>query len=232
MSVPLLLGIVADQAAPPAAAPLHRRVPCVGGIHALVLDIEPPAVASDEAEVFGWAVAQNAILSAYAVLHDVLPVALGSAFSCDAALAANLGEQAGPLARKRANLAGLVEYVVALDLSGSSVTLAEQAAGGSEYLRVRRAARDVRRTLSDERRAFLDRLTQAVALDAARMTPPKASGRGTLSTFSALLPRDAMPSAKDALKRLAPEAERLGLALRLVGPCAPFSFVDGAACDA
>lgn len=232
MNVPLILGLVSENAAPAIAAPPHRRVPFAKGLHALVIDIVPSNGAPDETEAIGWAVVQSAVLSAYAERHDVLPVALGSAFSSDAALSSSLSKQEKSISRQRAELAGRVEYVIAIDLTDLPGGVAEPAAGGTDYLRLRMAARDARRRLTEDRRTFLNRLIEAIAVHAVGLTTPKGGGAETLSTVSALLPRDGVALAKEALEQLAPEAERLGLGLRFVGPCAPFSFVARETCNA
>jgi hypothetical protein len=223
-SVPLLLGLV-DSAARTPPAPPHRRVRSASGLDALVLDTRPQAEGDPEGEALGWAVAQAAILSAYAAQDDVLPVALGAAFTGDGALVAHLEALAPWIAARRAALAGVTEYVVAIDASEVPAP-APDAGTGNDYLRRRKAQRDVRRSLEADRHAFATCVIAALRAAGARLADPRAAVRNSLVTVSALLPRKDVSAAIEALKALAPEGQRLGLAVRMVGPCAPFSFVS------
>jgi hypothetical protein len=222
--VVLLLGLVPSAAEPPAVAPSHRRVPGTRGLDAVVLDCGPSLAADGEAEAMALAVAQASVLSAYAAEHDVLPVALGAAFSDDRALAARVGALADRIAAERAALAGSAEYVVAVERSGPPPAVAEAPAAAG-YLRRRQADRDARRTIEAERRAFLGRVVAALRETGAPVAAPRTPSGNALLTVSALIRRPSAGAAAAALGALAPEAARLGLGLRMVGPCAPFSFV-------
>jgi hypothetical protein len=207
-------------------APPHRRVACAGGLHALVIDRVVPE-ADAEGEALALAVTQAAILSAYAARDDVLPVALGAAFSDDRALAAHLAAIAPQVAVLRAALAEAAEYVVAIETVGATpLAPAVEAAG---YLRRRQADRDARRNLDAARRAFAARVLAVLGASGAPVAAPRAPDRTSLLTVSALVRRRSAGEAAAALAALAPEAARLGLGLRMIGPCAPFSFVTGGA---
>lgn len=221
-AVPLLLGLV-DGPAPTPPAPPHRRVALASGLDALVLDTR----SETEDDALGWAVSQAAILSAYAATTDVLPVALGAAFSCDAALVSHLDTKAEWIAARRAALAGATEYVVAIDVGTVPVTgPAPDPGTGNGYLSRRMAERDARRNLEADRHAFASRVTGALVAAGARLADPRSAARTSRLTVSALLPRKDVTAAIAALQALAPEGQRLGLAVRMVGPCAPFSFVS------
>lgn len=222
-TVILLLGLVGQGAAVPAEAPHHRRVRCADGLDAIVIDREPSAEEAPEAEALALATAQAAILSAYAAKDDVLPVALGAAFSADMALVCHLAPAAPRIARDRAALSGAAEYVVAIDVVTSATGAAGTAPGG--HLRRRQAERDARRMIDAARRMFAERVVSMLGAEAARLAEPRAAKGTTLLTVSALLLRDTAAEAVATLAALAPEAARLGLGLRMIGPCAPFSFV-------
>jgi hypothetical protein len=222
--VVLLLGLVPSGTETPAEAPPHRRVQGGAGLDAVVLDRGPSPMADREADTLALAVAQASVLSAYAAEHDVLPVALGAAFSDDLALAARLDALGERIAAERATFSGSAEYVVAVERTGPAPPAAEPPAAAG-YLRRRQADRDARRTVEAERRAFAGRVVAALRKTGASVAAPRAPSGTTLLTVSALIQRTSAGAAAAELEALSPEAARLGLALRMVGPCAPFSFV-------
>lgn len=222
-TVVLLLGLVDRDAPFPAGAPCHRRVSCGDGLDAIVIDQEPPRGEAPECEALALATVQAAVLSAYAVRDDVLPVALGAAFSGDDALAAHLSANAWRLDADREALAGAAEYVVAMD-AGDAAPAAPDI-GVSGYLRRKQAERGRGRDLDAARRSFAARVLTALDAAGASLAPPRRSQGTTLFTVSALLQRERAAEATRALAALAPEAGQLGLELRMIGPCAPFSFV-------
>jgi hypothetical protein len=219
----LLLGLVAADAECPADAPAHRRVSFAGGIDALVID-GAPASADAEADGLALAVAQARILSAYAAREDVLPVALGAAFSDDVALARHLEPAMLAIMAQRVALAGSAEYVVAIDKLDHAPAAPDAAHMG--HLRRRQAERDARRNLETARHAFAARVVATLDRSGAPVASPRAADRTRLLTVSALIHRQSAGRAAAAIAALAPEAERLGLGLRMIGPCAPFSFVS------
>lgn len=223
-AVSLLLGLV-DGAARTPVSPPHRRVRVAPGLDALVLDTWSQAEGDHESAALDWAMAQATILSAYAARDDVLPVALGAAFSSDDALVAHLEGIAPWIATKRAALAGATEFVVAIDARDMPTPAIDEGTG-NDYLRRRKAQRDARRMLEVDRSAFATRVITALGNVGAQLADPRAVVRNSLVTVSALLNRSDIPAAASALEELAPEGHRLGLAVRMVGPCAPFSFVS------
>jgi hypothetical protein len=224
MTVVLLLGLVDGSAVTPDGAPAHRRVASAGGLDALVTDRHPPRTDTDpEAEAVALALGQAAILSAYACGHDVLPVALGAAFSDDAALVRHLDAIASEIAEQRTAFAGMAEYVIAIETTASP-SAAPQAAA-APYLRRRQAERDARRAMDSSRHDFAARVLAALRQSGATLAAPRAPARRSLLTVSALLSRRSVGDAAAALDALSPIAAPLGLGVRMVGPCAPFSFV-------
>jgi hypothetical protein len=222
--VVVLLGIVSGDAETPPATPPHRRVRFGGGCDALVVDRTAAEADDPHAAALSLALTQAAVLSAYAGRFDVLPMALGAAFSDDGALSAGLRAAGPSLRAAREALVGSAEYVVAVDDGGP---LPEgQPPPETGYLRRRQADRDARRHLVEARRSFVDRILRALDTTCSRVAPPRTPVRGGGLTISALVPRASAADATAALEALEPEAARLGLGLRLIGPCAPFSFVS------
>jgi hypothetical protein len=230
-AVVLLLGLVPTTADTPGDAPPHRRVRGGAGLDAVVLDRASMRDTDAEAGALALAVAQASVLSAYAAGHDVVPVALGAVFSDDRALAARLGALGERIAAERTALAGAVEYVVAVERSGPPPPAAEPPEPQG-YLRRRQADRVARRTVEAERRAFAGRMIAVLRQSGARVAAPRTPPGNALLTVSALIRRTSAGATVAALESLAPEAARLGLGLRMVGPCAPFSFVATERLDA
>jgi hypothetical protein len=225
--VVILLGLVPDGAETPGDAPAHRRIPCAGGLHAIVIGRAP--LDGDDAAI-ALAMTQAAVLSAYAVREDVLPVALVSAFSDDRTLAAHVAANMPRIAAERDAITGAAEYVVAIETSG--VPSPAPAPADTGYLRRRQAEIAARREAEAARRDFAVMVLAELGRRSARVAPPRAPNRSSVLTVSALLRRASVAETAASLAALAPEAARLSLGLRMIGPCAPFSFVDGLATDA
>ncbi len=222
--VVVLLGIVSADAETPSAAPPHRRVRFGGGCDALAVDRPAPGEDDPETAALSLALTQAAVLSAYAARHDVLPVALGAAFSDDGAMVGRLSALGPRLGAAREALVDNVEYVVALDVSGRRMPEV-QPPPETGYLRRRQADRDIRRDLVVARCCFVDRVLRTLDTTCSRVAPPRTPARGGGLTISALVHRASASDATAALEALEPEAAWLGLGLRMIGPCAPFSFV-------
>lgn len=220
--VVLLLGFVDRHAATPSDVPTHRRVPSSGDLDAILIDAAA-VEGAPELEGMELAMAQVSILSAYAAKDDVLPVALGAAFSGDEALHAHVDAAAPLLHAQRAAIAGRSEWIVAIDRQRPDE--ASQRSEGPGYLRRRQAEIGARRDLERARGAFISSVIQAVGTGEVRLGRPQARPRESLAVVAALVKRAGADGVTKRLEELAAEGERLGLALRLIGPCAPFSFM-------
>ena len=221
-AVVLLVGFV-DHGAPPPEAPPHRRLPSGSGLDAIVIDQIQQAPDAPEVQAMDLALAQVSILSAYADRHDVLPVALGAAFSGDDALFAHVSEITPRLLDKWRAVAGQCEWLVAIDrrLSGPAVPQVE----ATGYLRRRQAELRARRDMEAAHVDFVTSVIRALGTARFRLGRPQAGSKASLAVVAALLHRAAVGTVRTRLEERAAEAERLGLTLRLIGPCAPFSFI-------
>lgn len=219
----LLLGFVdRDAPQPPDVAP-HRRLPFGGILDAVAIDLPRVGPGGHEVQAMDMAIAQVSILSAYAAENDVLPVALGAAFSGDASLLAHLAVLAPRLLAQREALAGCNEWVLAVDERPRPV--AEPPAVETGYLRRRQAEIRDRRRLETARGEYLSTVARAFGAADVRVGRPECRPDATLATMVALVQRAAVETVRARLEELARDGERLGLALRLIGPCAPFSFI-------
>jgi hypothetical protein len=226
--VVMLLGFVDLDAATPPDVPLHRRVPFRGGLDAILID-DAAVEGAPEVKAMELALAQVSILSAYAASDDVLPVSLGAAFSGDGALLAHLDAAVPLLLAQRAVIAGQSEWIVAIDRQRPDE--ARPRIEGAGYLRRRQAEISARRDTETARGAFVTSVIQAFGTGDVRLDGPQARSRESLAVVAALVQRAAAEGVRRRLEVLAAEGESLGLALRLIGPCAPFSFIAAVGCD-
>ena len=226
----LLLGLVPAGTASLVTDPPHLRLQG-RGFDALALPLArisaPPAT---EAWAVEAALAQNAVLSAHAATGDVLPVAIGAAFSGAAALGRYLDANAPVLTARMQRIAGRAEYIVQLLPTALPAPDLPEPASGTAYLRRRSASREVRRSLGRERQLFAERVAAAIEAED-RVARPLKPG-GALLDLCLLLERGRSAALVAHLRSLGDAAERVGLRLRLIGPCPPHSFVERALCDA
>ncbi|ARE42209.1 putative gas vesicle protein [Rhodovulum sp. P5] len=233
----LLLGLVAAGGTERSVDQPHRRVPAGPDMDALVMALDDISEdTASEAWAIKAALAQNTVLSAYAAAEDVMPVAIGAAFSGDAALLQHLERSAETLKRQMAQLAGKTEYLFRLLPEAPAAELARPVVppqSGVAYLKQRRAKRDTRRHLGDDRKAFTDAATAALSAAALEcVVRPTRSGDAILD-LSLLIRRDQVEALVEAARALSDAAEALNLRIRMVGPCAPHSFIPKAEpCDA
>jgi hypothetical protein len=220
--VVLLLGFVDAKATQPSEAAPHRRLSFGDSLDAIVINVPRDAPEAREVQAMDLALAQISILSAYAAEHDVLPVALGAAFSGDDALLDHLTTIAPRIQTQRAALVGRSEWIVAIDSLSSGAAVPKAEAPG--YLRRRQAEIRARHDMEAARGEYLSSVVRAFGTAQVRLGRPQSRSHATLATIAALVHRAAAETARAKLEELAPEGERLGLALRLIGPCAPFSF--------
>nr|RDS93320.1 gas vesicle protein GvpFL [Cereibacter sphaeroides f. sp. denitrificans] len=225
MSGLLLLGVVAGRGICPAKTPPHLRLD--GDAYAAILlslDCLPSDPASPE-----WAVqaalAQNAILSAYAATEDVLPVALGAAFTGIAAVRRHLDAERATLDAGMERLAGRAEYVVQLIAEQVADAGAPALASGSAFLKARSARHDQRRHLARERAGFARATAEELASLSCGAGARPLKPDGPLLDLSLLVVRDREPVLLEAAEACSRAGSRLALSVRLIGPCAPFSFL-------
>lgn len=220
--ISLLLGLVDRGAVAPPDVPQHRRLPFESGLDAILVDAATGGDAP-EVQALELALAQVAILSAYAAQDDVLPVALGAAFSGDEAVLAHLQAIKPHLLARRAELAGQSEWIVAIDRRASSGSEPQPEGGG--YLRRKLAEKRAQRDADTARDDFVRAVIGAFGPCEVRLAGPSARSRMSLAVVAAMVHRAAVQPVRTRLEDLAAEGERLGLSLRLIGPCAPFSFI-------
>ena len=228
----LLLCLVPAGTGRPDGARLHRRVPA-GPFDAVAVDVAPSMLLDDDPDaMLDLAMLQNDILTAYAAGGDVLPVALGAAFSNDRSLRRHLDADQGRLAQLTHRLAGRAEYILALELEPeTAVRPTNGITGGADFLQARKALRDDRRTLAERRSIMVAEVTRC-ALAKAEDHVLHGAAKGRLLSVSLLSRRDAIADLARAMSGLASECADLGLALRVIGPCAPMSFADEEGTDA
>ena len=227
----LLLCLVPAGTGRPDGARSHRRVPA-GPFDAVAVDVAPSMLLDDDPKaMLDLAMLQNDILTAYAAGGDVLPVALGAAFSNDRSLRRHLDADQGRLAQLTHRLEGRAEYILALELEPETAVRPINVTGGADFLQARKALRDDRRTLAERRSTMVAEVTRC-ALAKAEDHVLHGAAKGRLLSVSLLLRRDATADLARAMSGLASQCADLGLALRVIGPCAPMSFAGEEGTDA
>lgn len=225
MSAVMLLGLVAADLPEPPDAPAHGRV-AAGPWDALVLPVPDDLDCGTEAGTIALAQVQHRLLCGYAAQGDVLPVALGGAFTGAEAVLHHLRAEAARLQRLAEHLSGRVEYSVAISrVARPAEPLA--AASGRAHLRQRARARDLRDAGNTARRAYLDALSDRIGhhAEARRLVPAGRPDRPARLDF--LVRRDLLPTCLREIEATLPEATTLGLSLCLTGPYPAFSFAAG-----
>ena len=218
------------KGAPPAMAPPHDQM----AVEDLVV-LTSPAPTSDSAEALAeLALRHNAILTAWAHRGPVLPLRFGTVFSGGEALQAHLSQSLTSLKSALEALGDAQEYVLRLRVVGQAAPSAAATPdvterSGRAFLARGKAARDLRRDLSERRLALAQHLlTEARAV--ARQVTPAAAARPDRLLDAALL---ISPAQAETLTKLAQShrnmAVELGLDLALTGPWPAYGFtMEGA----
>ena len=228
MTVWLLLAALPD--APPAVLPPPAVAVPVDGWVGIALPVDPLSPPDDAQRMIAWAMRQNEILSHLVVDCDVIPVAPGSVFSSPSAVQGHLARHAADLGRVHASIRGAAEYWLRIGIDAEPApTAGTRADSGADWLALRRQARDRRRGIGDARRDFAARIAATARRAARRSETRQPAAPLRLLEATLLLPRETVPRLTAELGARADEAARLGLAMRLVGPAAPFSFTGDSA---
>ncbi|MEM6824825.1 MAG: GvpL/GvpF family gas vesicle protein, partial [Pseudomonadota bacterium] len=222
----VLLGFVPRGVPAPPAAPPHHCVP-FGELSAIVINADTHNLERQASDaILELAVTQNSLLSAYCEAHDVLPVALGAVFSCEAAVIEHLCSEESRIWQHWSGITGRAEYLVTLDLDSSIPEPAPRLqSGGVEYLRARRRIRDDRAMQADRRLRCASDICRTAVSCAERHVVSR-TGHGRLASLSLLVRRGDVGAMTESMEDAASEAEKLGLLLRVIGPCAPTSFIE------
>ncbi|MEM1388886.1 MAG: GvpL/GvpF family gas vesicle protein [Pseudomonadota bacterium] len=217
---PLMLIGLTDCSATLATAPPHRLIRCDGWA-AIALEIAVPTD-PDDAQILTWAAAQNEVLAAYIARHDVLPVAIGAAFSDREAMNQHITVNQSAFAREAAGILGCVEYALTLDpkpLSNTETVFAS----GQNFLR---SAKHRKQSLSHERAQFMRDVVAQTRCYALKVIPERGNA-SRLARVCALIPRASQDAFLAAMLGFAPRSHALGLDCRLIGPSPAYSFVRG-----
>ncbi|MEM1273962.1 MAG: GvpL/GvpF family gas vesicle protein [Pseudomonadota bacterium] len=228
MSELLLIGAVRGRPSRPTGAAPHHQI-AVGGWTGLALACDAVADLSVEDDAAHLAKLQHDILCHYIIAGEVLPIALGAAFSAEAALTDHLARQLDTLERRHQPLTGKVEFTLSVHRADQTGTPVSHGGDGAQHLRRRRLSRDRMRANRAARVAFLAALSNQLSAHSCAYHERGQSKTGRLARYDVLLSRDKVDDWLTSLSKLASSAERHGLALSVTGPCPAFSFVDAAA---
>lgn len=234
MTAFLLIGVIRDGAQAPCAidAPPHHRVRAAGWI-GLAIGVDAD-VSMDEADrTLALAEQQHVVLAQYIKSHDVLPIALGAAFSSTDAIAAHLRDTTHQIGLLFDRIEGRCEFLLHLSLAvPQSHGSVETSEGGAAFLRKRQTARDARRALAERRDAFRQSVKSYITSFSQDSRARPVAGPDLLSDHALLVDRTDIGPLAASLKARSAESDALGIAMRLVGPLPAYSFVAREFADA
>ncbi|MEM9428757.1 MAG: GvpL/GvpF family gas vesicle protein [Pseudomonadota bacterium] len=234
-------GVVSAATPPPAGVAPHFRVTSEGlallysplpaedvRVARQDLSADPPdaAALAEEAEA---ALHHNAVLSAYAAAHDVLPARFGGAVSGEPAARALLAKHAAVYRAGLEGLAGAAEYGLKVRLTQPRPAIQRDEVafeGGRHYLTRRRAVRDARRRDAHAQRDAVTELEASIH-PLCRSWRPMAAGANSLVAQALLVDRQAVLTLIAMAEREHARLVRLNLTLELSGPWPAYSFADG-----
>jgi len=219
----LLHGLVLSNTAIPIDSPPHDLVVCAG-ITALisaaplgVRDLEPEALAE-------LALGHHAILQAYCETVAVLPLRFGSVFSSVDTVRHHIRKSVDQITIALHKLEDMKEYTLRLTVMGDPTPPSGPALTGRDFLARGRDLRKLRHTIADGRAALSRDLTAALHRLAVQIEPAAAARPDRVMDLAALLPAGAVASLATIAQRFGPQAQALGLDLRITGPWPAYSF--------
>lgn len=225
MSTLLLAGLIRDNKVMPAGTPAHQRITVADWTAlAFAVDLDKP---EDEAErALQWAETQHHLLTAYAQTDDVLPVAIGALFSSDDAVAAHLKNEATRFADSLARIRGCTEYILHMTGRAEAAVASVNENSGAAFLRARTQARDRRKSLRQNRHAFVSDTLSKLRVLCRACSVRDVAGKSLIADASLLVARAETPSLVNFLKESGPASDALGLVLKLIGPVPAYSFLE------
>lgn len=213
------------KGAAPAMAPPHDQME----VDDLVV-LTSPAPTSDSPEALAeMAMRHNAILTAWAHRGPVLPLRFGTVFSGGEALQAHLSQSLTTLKKALEALGDAQEYVLRLRVIGEASPSARTApdlpeTAGRAFLARGKAARDLRRDLSERRLALAQHLLTEARLLARQVSPAAAPRPDRLLDAALLIEPAEAKALTDLAQKHRAMAVELGLDLALTGPWPAYGF--------
>ena len=230
MSVRMLAGVVPSGTPRPETAPEHHRIEH-GALIGLAFDVDdrPLPEAEDAERTLAWADRQMRLLCAYVETADVLPVALGAAFSSTDAIAENLADRGAAFGTLLRPLIGHVELALHLgQCRDSAPRRTPSGVGGRRFLEARQKRRNARRDRAMALRSLVEGIDDALRTCASEVRHRDPTREDRIADWSVLVPRDRLTACARALETPASLARGEGAAVRLIGPLPAFSFCEEA----
>ena len=175
-------------------------------------------------EVAQMVLTHHGILQAYCADHALLPLRFGTVFSSIACLQETLATHAPRCADALEKLSRMREYSVQLIAQERPSASPVKAASGRDFLSRRQDARNDRRHLSQRRRAFCENLETRLSVLSAIPPGSVPLKAGRLLDMTLILTQAHRSSLQELAARYAPDAQALGLDLRITGPWPAYSF--------
>lgn len=222
----VLMGVLPHHTETPHNAPPHYRIKS-GMFDGLIIDCASDTDWAQDAVVEGIARQQHELLCCYAEANDVLPSAFGAVFSSQAMVAEHLHALEPELVRSSQRLHGHVEYRLNVLPGSKPVIAGSDDASHDSHLRRRQIARNQRRTAQEQRRRLIENLGGSIErVCRTLLRRPADVSMERLGCFDILIARAQVSKCIEALHGFDPDLQNAGLALQLVGPSPPFSFMS------
>lgn len=221
-----LIGLVPPQARVSPHAD-HLRLEA-GAFDALAIEVSDAEDEQDADRMLRYVRLQNSVLSRYIAVGDVLPVRFGAVFSGATALRKHVIAEGDVLRGRAEALAEHVEYLACLDPARSPPINArrEERLDGTRYLQARKRTRDMRRRSEHERAVIHARVSDLLASAGQIASSALRVQREGGFRCPVLVHREETGTLLARLDGISEVIRESGFALRLIGPSAPFSFLE------
>ncbi|MEO0989645.1 MAG: GvpL/GvpF family gas vesicle protein [Pseudomonadota bacterium] len=211
------------------SVPNHVRISC-GALVALASEVldDDQDFLSEPSRTIEVADYHNNLLSAYAANGGVIPISLGACFSGRSPLTTFVSERQDTYSALLSRLGSRQEYVVRV-LKASEDEPAEggdKPLTGRDFLRSKLGDRDQRRTRQVAQTATCRRLLDVARTWADELELAVKPPEDVVIDAAALVRPDRVSGLTSGLVELSEDASAAGLAIRMTGPCPPYTFAS------
>lgn len=217
-----LHGVVSPGAHHSGDAPPHERLP-YRGLLALISATQDNLAELDPEALAQVALTHHAVLRSYCDTGPVLPMRFGAVFSSAEAVRRHVEPVADRLVAALKSQQDQREYSVRLIVTGDPGPGSAPVQTGRDFLNRSKAQRDLRRSLGENRIALARVIAEEVH-QLASYTDPVAPRADRVLDLAASVPTTEITALGDLVHRFGPQAEALGLALRVSGPWPAYGF--------
>ena len=225
MTVLLLHGLIPTTPDMRPQKPEHRLVRC-GPITAISRLLDDPKAFenSDPDAAAALAMQHHETLQLYCADHPVLPIALGTAFSGDAALLQALARDLPDYLAALDDLRDLAEYCVTLKCDPTPTTPPPAPASGRDFLMQRRLDKGRRDEVLQQQHSLAGQIANQLGAVARHVTQGRAQHADRIINCAILVPRADIPRLIEIASVYDRSASALGMTLSMTGPWPAYSY--------